>query len=376
MSRASDAWYVRFPDGRVMSASSTAAVRHHLETGRIPADSRVRRAPDEEWVALDWTTEFANLVPKRPGRSAGTRPASSRETAASMSESPVGGLRHNTLRLKTVGVRGLAEELLAAMDSALVRVKLGIAALTGCLGGVCVFAAGELTRALANAAWLPWLVCGLILFLLGAVCSAVLTQMTFVEVSRLRPARRVETMANLGRNVVRLVTAQLLVGGTAVAALVCLHTLPSWVIGPNPDEALVAADWLAGALTAVALVLQVLLWPLLGFALLLGPIIVIDECSVAVALSQWGALVRRHPSRVFLYEALAAALAGVAALPFLIPVALAIGTPPITETANVLPHASLMVLTGLALTPLIAYLIVANVFIFLNLRYEHTLFRS
>ena len=41
---------------------------------------------------------------------------------------------------------------------------------------------------------------------------------------------------------------------------------------------------------------------------------------------------------------------------------------PEAEAASVLAYCG--VLTGLALTPLIAYLIVANVFIYLNLRYE------
>jgi hypothetical protein len=366
MTRASDAWYVRFPDGRVVSASSTAAVRHHLETGRIPPDSRVRRSPEEEWVALDWAAEFADLVPKRPGRPSGSRPASPRESVLSPGDTPAGGLRHSPMRLKTVGVRGLAEELLAAMDSALVRGKLGIAAATGLVGAAVVFAAGEMAK-VALRPWLPWVVAGLVVVLIGALCSALLTQMTFVEVSRLRPARGSETTANLGRHLGRLGTVQLLVGGTAVAAILCLHWLPAWLPEAEAPEAL------AGVLTAVALVLQVLLWPVVGFALLLAPLVVIEEGSVVQTLAQWWALLRRYPTRVFLYEALAAALAGVAALPFLLPVLLAYGRPPLTDTAMVIAEATLALLTGLALTPLIAYLIVANVFIFLNLRYEHTL---
>src|SRR6516162_5372375 len=111
MSQASDAWYVRFPDGRVMHASSTAAVRFHLESGRIPAESRVRRAPYEEWTALDWAPEFADLVPKRGAR--GSR-ATLREPATAAAEGGGAGLRANALRLQSVGVRGLAEELLSA----------------------------------------------------------------------------------------------------------------------------------------------------------------------------------------------------------------------------------------------------------------------
>jgi len=381
MSRASDSWYVRFPDGRVMRANSTAAVRHHLEAGRIPSDSRVRRSSDEEWTALDWTSEFSDLELRRPVRGTSSRATSPRDPVASSGET--GGLRSNSMQLQTVGVRGLAEELLAAMDSTLVRSKLVIAALAGFLGGL-AFVAANLVESSVAWAWLPWAVAGLVCLVLVACCAAVLTQMTFVEVSRLRPARWAETKAGLGRHVFRLLIAQLLVGGTTIAGLVFLQQAPSWAIGPQSGlpppwvtgrraiEVLAAAEWLAAAVTAVALILQVLLWPVLGFALLLAPVILIEECSVVQALRIWWSLLRRHLSRVFLYEALACALAGVASLPFVVPVALSLGSAPQTGLAGSIAEAVLILLTGLALTPLIAFLFVANVFIFLNLRYEHT----
>src|SRR5947207_2748939 len=57
-----DAWYIRIPDGRVLRAATTKAVRVHVGSGLIPPDSRVRRHPDDEWAALEWTQEFADLV--------------------------------------------------------------------------------------------------------------------------------------------------------------------------------------------------------------------------------------------------------------------------------------------------------------------------
>ena len=57
-----DDWYVRFPDGKVLHAATTKAVRKNIDRGRIPLDSTVRRADDEEWVTLAWTSEFADLV--------------------------------------------------------------------------------------------------------------------------------------------------------------------------------------------------------------------------------------------------------------------------------------------------------------------------
>src|SRR5262249_51402978 len=63
MSQPSDVWYVRLPDGRVLRASSTEALRNHLSAGRIPFESWVRRSREEEWVTLAWSQEFSDLVP-------------------------------------------------------------------------------------------------------------------------------------------------------------------------------------------------------------------------------------------------------------------------------------------------------------------------
>jgi hypothetical protein len=362
MSRAADPWYVRLPDGRVMRAGSTAAVRHHLEAGRIPTDSRVRRPSDDEWQTLDWTAEFSDLAAQRLRT---PRANSGREMAG---DPAAAGLA--SLHLHSIGVRGLAEELLAAMDSALVRVKLAIAALTGLLLALAVIAADLLDG--IEWPWLVWLGMGLVGLVLVASCATILTQMTFVEVSRLRPARRAEATAGLLRGIVRLACAQFLVGGITVAGLVFLRLVPSWAVDAAALEHLAEAQWLAGLMTAAALILQVLLWPVLGFTLLLAPVIVIEEASVLASLRIWWQLLRTHLSRVFLYEALAFALAGIATLPFLLPIALTLSSAPLEGMVGQIARAVLIVLTGLALTPLLAYLFVANVFIFLNLRYEHS----
>jgi hypothetical protein len=370
MSRPSDAWFVRFPDGRVMHANSTVAVRHHLQAGRIPADSRVRRTIKEDWTSLDKAPEFADLVPKRRDYHSGARAASPREPLVSLAEGRTGGVRPNGWQLHAVGVRGLAGELLVAMDSTLVRAKLIIAALAGLLGAA-VFIASDLSARVSDWRWLSWVGGALGFLLIWACCSALLTQMTFLELSRLRPGRRAEIATGVRRNLFRLLIAQLAVGGTAIAAIVFLRWVPAWLLDSRPPEALGGPEVFAGTLTAVALVLQVLLWPVLGFTLLLAPLILVEECSIGQALWQWWGLVRRHLTQVFLYESLAASLAGVASLPFVFPVALALGSAPLTGSAGSIAQATLILLTGLALTPLIAYLIVANVFIYLNLRYEH-----
>src|SRR6516165_9666671 len=129
MSQAADYWYVRLPDGRVLRAASTKVVRQEVGAGRIPPDSTVRRTPAEEWVSLEWTREFADLIDRRhsdsnagpgtrPSHGSGQRPS----TVASRLESE---------RLHLVGIGGLLQELLAALDSTLVPQKLLVAVGTG-----------------------------------------------------------------------------------------------------------------------------------------------------------------------------------------------------------------------------------------------------
>src|SRR5262245_59782830 len=118
MSHPSDVWYVRLPDGRVLRAPSTVAVRHHVTAGRIPRDSRVRRSQDDEWAPLEWTEEFADLVPLLEARGRESAGAHNAETATASLPRPVSiASRLDPLQLQTVGVRGSVEELLAALDS-------------------------------------------------------------------------------------------------------------------------------------------------------------------------------------------------------------------------------------------------------------------
>src|SRR5437763_14564900 len=56
-----DVWLVRMPDGKVVRAKSTAAVRRHVDSGLIPVESWVRRSPEEDWVTLEWAVEFTDL---------------------------------------------------------------------------------------------------------------------------------------------------------------------------------------------------------------------------------------------------------------------------------------------------------------------------
>jgi hypothetical protein len=361
MSQANDVWYVRLPDGRVVRARSTAAVRHHIETGRIPFDSRVRRDPEDDWVTLDWSPEFADLVVRRPARANGA------------GEKSLFGARGQEHELRQVGVRGLVEELLAALDSALTRRKLLVAGVSGFCAGLVLLLIGLWPSYFPTPwPWLPWVVGCFGLFFVTSYCAALLTQMTVVEVSRLRPATREEARAGLGRHLFRLMLVNLVVGGSILFTIFGLRWLPDWILAQHFPEGWPHENVLAGIAVALRLILEVLLWPTLVLTLLLGPAIIVEDSTTWSALRQWCTLLRRKLNRVLLYEALAVALGLITALPILLPVLIA-GRFEVSDPTLVFLHDSVfLLLVGLALTPLISYLVVANVFIYLTVRYEFT----
>jgi hypothetical protein len=359
-----DAWLVRLPDGRVVRAKSTASVRLHIDSGRIPVESWVRRSPEEDWVTLEWAVEFTDLVSKKQRQAAEQNNGREALTASpARSMDPRSG---NDLR--TVGVRGLVEELMTALDSTMSRRKLAVAAVGGLLGGGAVVVRHLLEPSFADASvlLLSWVAVAAALFFIGGVCTALLTQMTFVELSRLRPARWGEATSRLGTFSSRLILSHLLIGGGVLLAIFGTYLLGEWaareVEGPGPTALAVAAN-------VLRLILEVLLWPILGLTLLLSPIVIVEECSALRAIAHWCALLRRHLSRGFFYEAFAAALGTIMTLPFLVPVLVA-GWFSLASSGAPEVRGTLCLLTGLALTPLIAYVAVANVFIYLNLRYE------
>ena len=346
-----------------MRAKTTGSVRHHIETGRIPVDSWVRHSPEEDWTTLEWTAEFSDLASRFRKRVVSHEESEPGPPTAKEKTTP----RVNGNELRTVGVRGLVEELLTALDSTLSRGRLLLAASAGILG-----AGTLLALQLANGwldSWIAWIVAGMILFTMAAISTALLTQMTFVELSSLRPVRPAEALTGLGVNSVRLLICYALVVGAVLLGIAGLQALPGWILGFE-IEGPAGPELLASVATVLSLILEVLLWPILSLALLLGPIVIVEECGSLRAILQWCALVRRHLGRILLYEALAAALGAIMTIPFLIPVLLAGWITPAIDSLSAVTWSTLCLLIGVALTPLIAYLAVANVFIYLNLRYE------
>jgi hypothetical protein len=203
-----------------------------------------------------------------------------------------------------------------------------------------------------------WAVVAVVLLAVAAVSGALLTKMTYLELSRLRPARWKRTRVGLLPNILRLAFLYLVTGGLAVLAIVALRLLPSWPFDSTGTRE---------AVTAAAVVLEVALWPVVALSLLVGPVVVVEECSVPAALALWCRLVWRHFRRLFLYEAFAAGIGTVAAAALALPLLLtALPGDRFSGPAGL----AFWVLGGLAATPLIAYLAVANVFLYLDVRYR------
>jgi hypothetical protein len=357
MSHTAEAWYVRFPDGRVARAADAEAVRRQLGAGVIPAGCSVRRASDSEWLPIAEVPEFADLAAR--GRAVPLAAGNHNSTVAS---------RLDPLRLHTLGVGDLVQELTGALDSALVRRKLipaaAAAVAVGVLGGAAVLvvpqaddptARGALFGAVGAGAWL-----------VAAFAVALLSRMTYTEVSRLRPARWRESAAGAGRLTVRVAVAHLLVLGAGVGLIWLARQLPAWATGAAGGPRLrgLVASWAV----VLALVAEAAVWPVFGFALLLGPLLTVEGCSLASGLRQWARLIQGDTGRVFLYEALAIGLGLVIALPLSLPLLATAGlyADPAVQVAATF---SRIMLTCVLLAPVAAYLVVANVFIYLNLRY-------
>jgi hypothetical protein len=378
MSVIPDSWYVRFPDGRVVRADSTSAVRQHIGSGRIPPGSSVRRSADEEWVSLEWTAEFADLLKKRSSVHVGhDRPAGHGKRYGHPADSPAAGViasRLDPALLHTVGVQGVLQELLAALDSTLVRKKLLVGLLAGLVVGALFALAPLLLPLLGDRPGVPYVVWGLaaaLSLVVGAVAASLISRLTYVELARLRAARWREGTAGMGGTAMRLALAVLPVVGVAVALLWLLHASPGWLLRDELASWGPARETVAAVLAVLAQVVGVLIVPWCLFALLLAPVLVVEGGSIVSAWSQWWRLLRQHRARALSWEALAVSFGIVASLPLGLPwLVVANLDPGPTETARLAVAITRQILAALALVPLTVYLIVANVFIYLNLRYE------
>jgi hypothetical protein len=370
----SDPWYIRFPDGREVRLPTTEIVRRNLELGRVPLASLVRRSLAEDWRLLEWTEEFAGLVTRLETAHLSPTPLPRSNGPAHRVTASIAS-RLDPDRLKTVGVPSWIQELLAALDSVLVRKKLLTALACSLFLGVvlALFRSGLLDLEMLGYG-LGSTLAGAGLLLVFCISNGLLTRLTYTEVSRLRPARWRDGLRGLAGLTCQLVLVFLLIPGSVLVLLGGLLVLSAWLVG-IADPAWSPVHQVGAQAAAVLAVLAgIALVPLSGLALLVSPILVVERCSVWKALTEWLALLRRELGRILAYEVLAVAIGLMVTLPFLVPLLV---VPYLPLDASLLNVASITshVLSGLGLAPLLAYLTVANLFIYLNLRYGPNGFR-
>ena len=371
-----DPWYLRLPDGRVIKAKSTSSVRHHLEAGTIPVLSMARRHSTEEWISLAWVAEFADLAGDSPAQD--NDGAVNRISPNGNGSNPdihirSGGVaaRLDSLQLQTVGIRGLVDELTAALDSTLCTSKLRLIA-RACFLAAIAYMAVYLTVPLISTE-LIWLGKWLGALLAGAVLvrsAAILTRQTHLELSRMESVTVAEAREGIFPLACRVGLGVLLTAGVGLAILAgyqyLLGELSDWThtLTPRLGESIFTAGCLVGLALAVVIGAAILV------SLVLPAILIVQEGNFWDAISEWRLLLRNHRQRVVTYEGLAVVLAALAAVPAALPVVFAFefGFP---MPVNGLTQTAIAALLGLAISPAVAFLAVANLFIYLNLRYEY-----
>jgi hypothetical protein len=371
-----DPWFIRLPDGRTIQAKSTASVRHHVGAGHIPLNSMVRRDPDEQWVALVWVAEFADLA--SPSARAMAPPTAEPPPQAGTARSGVSA-RLDPMRLQTVGVRGLIDELISALDSTIARTKMVPAFVAALLVFGGMFAARVAHRRLVfgeDALWLPDVIGVAFAVLVLSVLNALLARLTHMEVSTMRPARLRDGLAGLSRFAGSATVANALVAGGALVVIFLLQYVPDWAhqrLANLDPKAFKAANT---PILIAYMILSVLAWLVVGLCWLLTPAIVVEESSWIAGIREWRQLLRDHFGRVLVYEGLAVLLGVAVALPVTLAVTLTVtGQPTLSpawpDGSGFGPKgAATVVIEALTAAPLLALMGVANVFIYLNLRYE------
>ncbi|MFO0970318.1 MAG: hypothetical protein U0793_32620 [Gemmataceae bacterium] len=203
--------------------------------------------------------------------------------------------------------------------------------------------------------------------LLGyAFAAVVLTRRTVTEAEGLRSSRPREAPALL-RRAFLLWLAQLVVIGLLVGLLGIPLLARRWL--EQGGQAL--PDLTRAVLACVQLVLEALTAPALALALLLAPILVVEDEGVLGLLRRWGRLLRGRLGWLLTREALALAVAILITLPFLLPLLLPLWQNRVeTGLALVTRVYLLLLLGGVALAPFFSYLTVANVHLYLNAQYD------
>ncbi len=338
MRETTDIWHLRLPDGRILRAAARA-VRNHHAAGRLPAGAEIRRGSGDEWRPLETHPEFTD----KNGAPAGTGSWNEISLEQPGRATPTVASRMDAAQLRQPGVRGLLEELHAALDNTLTPRKIAAAASVALVGGGLATA-----MLLANNLWVT-LGCVAGAAVIGLGLMALLTRMTFTEVSRMRPSRIRDGWPGFTGLLAKLLFSW----GVALAALGAM----SWGLRHLPG--VVPAEWgvwAVGGVTFAAGVIECLAWPLVVFLGPLAAIWVVEECSFGEGIGLWKKLVGPIRWRFFVSQWLALSMAGLASLPLGWLVGQSAAGPPLAWAACV--------------ALVLAYYSVANVLLYLHLKYE------
>jgi hypothetical protein len=200
--------------------------------------------------------------------------------------------------------------------------------------------------------------------------TGLLTRLTYIELTRLRPARWHEGLNGLGRSTVWVVVSQVIVLGAVSGLIVLLRWLPFWLGRGAGDPVGGIQQILAGTALVLGMTGEAILYLVFFLWWLLPPLLVVEDCTVWAGLRQWLALLRQHLRRVFLYQTMAVGLGLLVTVPFLLLIApLFLPTFYAAEPLQDVARATRFLLLGLACAPLLTYWVTSNVFTYLNLRY-------
>jgi hypothetical protein len=276
------------------------------------------------------------------------------------------------LRLQTVGIRGLVDELIAALDSTLNSGKLMFACVVSTLGALAMFGAILGARAIhPEGHWLAEALSGIVAGVALGIVATTLTRQTHMELSRMKRVPRSEALRDIGPILFRVFLAFVATFGVGFALLTLLQHVPDWLDKPLRTSSASVAEAVYSATWAISLAIGIVVGCVFLVSLLLPPILVVEECSLGDALREWRALLNEHRARVLVYEGMALGLALITALPLIVAVSLAQQYVP-AAIPNKFGQAFALMIRGLTIGPALAFLAIANLFIYLNLRYEHS----
>ena len=369
MPTTNDLWFIRFPDGRVLRADGAGTVRQQLAAGRFPPGTRLRRSLEDKWRSAERYPEFADVASAKREKNGKEVPTPNGRPAPPQATPGTIASHLDPRQLGQVGVRAFFEEMLAALDSTAVGGKLLVAALAGMvLSALAVLARLPLFQpSLEEVGWGWLLVAGAVVVLAGL--AAVLSRMTYAELSRLRPSRLRDGIPGVGKLTIRLTVAFTLLGGMILAMVLLLRWLPGkfLLLGEGREDQV----WLLAAEVVATLAVpgEALLWALLLMLMPLAALLAVEECSVVSGLWQWLKLVRKYPLRVLVAQSMIFSFAWLLTIPLgAVLAALWTWEPPSSLARTV--DLARAVFAGLALSVPVAYVLVANVFSYLHLRYE------